>query len=240
MTRRRLSVFALLFALSASTETMAYEERAHRAMSRQAFIEARLSGALAHLSIGPDDTFKAFSVAKGPYTAAEWIREGGVDEDVPPWRVVNHFYDPINRTGMVFGVPSPEWAFESNGDEPSQSHSYADARRALYRGLTAADPSERSRELGHAFYALGHVIHLIQDLAQPQHTRNDAHLPFGWDQSLHEAYVEAIIDRVPIHGERCRGSHLRCQRPSGCGRVPSDSRSSATATSCRRTPTSPI
>ena len=123
-----------------------------------------------------------------------------MDEDAPPWRVLNHFYDPINQTGMVFGVPSPEWAFEPAGDEPSQSHSYPDARRALYRGLTAADPNERSRELGHAFYALGHVIHLIQDLAQPQHTRNDAHLPLGWDQSLHEAYVEAIIDQAPLHG----------------------------------------
>ena len=28
------------------------------------------------------------------------------------------------------------------------------------------------------FYALGHIIHLLQDLAQPQHTRNDAHLHF--------------------------------------------------------------
>ena len=138
---------------------------------------------------------------KGPYTAAEWIREGGVDEDVPPWRVVNHFFDPVTgrRRGLL-GIPSPEWAFEPNGDEPSQSHSYPDARRALYRGLTAADPNERNRELGHAFYALGHVIHLIQDLAQPQHTRNDAHLPLGWDKSLHEAYVEAIIDQVPLHG----------------------------------------
>ena len=169
-------------------------------MSAAAFTEAKLSATLARLGIGPNDTFKAkaFSVVRGSYTAAEWIRTGGMDEDAPPWRVLNHFYDPINQTGMVFGVPSPEWAFEPSGDEPSQSHSYPDARWALYRGLTAADPNERSRELGHAFYALGHVIHLIQDLAQPQHTRNDAHLPFGWDKSLHEEYVERIIGTIAL------------------------------------------
>ena len=86
---------------------MAYEREAHRALSDGAFTEAKLSAALARLGIGTDDKFKAkaFSLGKGPYTAAEWIREGGVDEDAPPWRVVNHFYDPINRTGMVLGVP---------------------------------------------------------------------------------------------------------------------------------------
>ncbi len=203
MTRSHPALLALtLAAFSALTSTMAYERETHRALSAEALTEAKLSAALARLGIGPNDTFKAkaFSMAKGPHTAADWITEGGADEDAPPWRVVNHFYDPINQTGMVFGVPSLEWAFELRGDEPSQSHSYPDARRALYRGLTAADPSERNRELGHAFYALGHVIHLIQDLAQPQHTRNDAHLPLGWDQSLHETYVEAIIAQLPLHG----------------------------------------
>jgi hypothetical protein len=203
MTRSRPAIVALILAsFSALTSAMAYEAETHRAMSAAAFTEAKLSAALARLGLGPNDTFKAkaFSVTTGPFTAAEWIRTGGMHEDAPPWRVLNHFYDPINQTGMVFGVPSPEWAFESNGDEPSQGHSYPDARRALYRGLTAADPNERSRELGHAFYALGHVIHLVQDLAQAQHTRNDAHLPFGWDESLHEKYVERIIRTIALDG----------------------------------------
>lgn len=40
-------------------------------------------------------------------------------------------------------------------------------------------PLSRSSGQAYTFYALGHVIHLLQDLAQPQHTRNDAHLHFS-------------------------------------------------------------
>ena len=36
-------------------------------------------------------------------------------------------------------------------------------------------PRTRASAEAKTFYALGHVIHLLQDLAQPQHTRNDAH-----------------------------------------------------------------
>lgn len=38
--------------------------------------------------------------------------------------------------------------------------------------------TSRTSAEARTFYALGHIIHLLQDLAQPQHTRNDAHLHF--------------------------------------------------------------
>ena len=203
MTRSHPAFVALvLVSFSALTSAMAYERENASSLVCRGVDRSKALRALARLGIGPDDMFKAkaFSLAKGPYTAAEWIRKAARTRMRRPGGSSITSTTLSTGTGMVLGVPSPEWAFEPNGDEPSQSHSYPDARRALYRGLTAADPNERNRELGHAFYALGHVIHLIQDLAQPQHTRNDAHLPFGWDESLHEEYVEAIIDQVPLHG----------------------------------------
>ncbi|MBI4734927.1 MAG: hypothetical protein HY766_02510, partial [candidate division NC10 bacterium] len=42
--------------------------------------------------------------------------------------------------------------------------------------LTEPDPKDRERWLTETFYTLGHVIHLIQDLASPAHTRNAMHV----------------------------------------------------------------
>ena len=47
------------------------------------------------------------------------------------------------------------------------------------------------------FRSLGDVVHLIQDMGQPQHTRNDPHagkLGRGWiagHTSIYEKYIEA-------------------------------------------------
>src|SRR5262249_48715370 len=59
-------------------------------------------------------------------------------------------------------------------------------------------PDRRERELGFTFFALGHVIHLIQDVAQPQHTRQDAHPPFGGRASFIEEYVDENINRFEL------------------------------------------
>ena len=108
-------------------------------------------------------------------TAAEHLAQGAVDED-DGLRVLNHFYDPTQDRGLTdigAGQSSLEWAWTNT---PGQTGWMA-ARVAQERWLAAHHPL--SRELGckEMFIGLGHVIHLIQDLAQPQHTRNDAHPP---------------------------------------------------------------
>ena len=109
------------------------------------------------------------------------------------FRVLNHFYDPVNQrplnlVGFGVGTIAPQWAIGSQ-DVFSQPNSPAasrwnhftvfDAREAMYRALTgqsvdglpvAATKEVRNKYWATTFRALGDVVHLLQDMAQPQHT----------------------------------------------------------------------
>lgn len=119
-------------------------------------------------------------------------------------RVVNHFFDPIFNTGLVTGVvtgkPATNWALgvidafasPTRPDNGRGNHfSIIDARRAMLYALRgkdetkALDKAERAAYWATAFRALGDAMHLLQDMAQPQHTRDDPH-----PGSVYEAYIE--------------------------------------------------
>lgn len=141
-------------------------------------------------------------------------------------RVANHFYDPYYKTGLgeiapdwaiglsdslgVFGTTPTENRFRRN------HFTLLDARETMYRALTGRrltpftsemdkyigpNGQESNAEIRKAYWAtmfrsLGDVTHLLQDMAQPQHTRNDLH-PICNDvtelvksPSVYEAYIE--------------------------------------------------
>jgi len=71
----------------------------------------------------------------------------------------------------------------------------------MYRALTGRDMSGnqvaateagRNKYWATTFRALGDVVHLLQDMGQPQHTRNDAHsgVPGFGHKSIFEEYIE--------------------------------------------------
>jgi hypothetical protein len=106
-----------------------------------------------------------------------WIEEGSWKEDFN-WSLTNnplfsHFYNPLtNRSGVGDSWPSAyEWANASNN-----SWSWIKARDNFYKGLTLTTKSEREKALADAFKALGHLIHLVQDVGVPAHTRGDLHI----------------------------------------------------------------
>ncbi len=111
------------------------------------------------------------------------ITGGSVLEDAST-RSVHHFYDPQHEgfAGGV-GLPSPVWILESMetqgmGSEfslPNQFYSYRDALEYYYLGLILPDETDRRINFGLMFRSLGHVIHHLQDMAQPQHVRSDQH-----------------------------------------------------------------
>lgn len=105
---------------------------------------------------------------------------------------------------VALGERAPHWALGSTDPFAAPNTANAqrknhftvfDAREAMYRALTgmnkagskaigtggvepsSAEEKETVRKAYWAttFRALGDVVHLIQDMAQPQHTRNDAH-----------------------------------------------------------------
>ena len=90
--------------------------------------------------------------------------------------------------------------------------SYADARQNMWLALIgargraaasstaaerAADAQERLFRWATTFASLGHVIHLLQDGAQPQHVRNDPHSPIttSKEQQAYEGYTNGRVLR---------------------------------------------
>lgn len=146
------------------------------------------------------------------------------------FRVFNHFFDPyFNRPlgGPVLttliqslnGEPakrSPDWVTgyqDAFAAQPvpdanrTNVFSILDAREAMYRALTGRGPDGPYNEAirksywATTFRALGGVIHHIQDMAQPQHTRNEPHSGVGG--FLIEALVTGHASAMEKHME-CR------------------------------------
>ena len=102
--------------------------------------------------------------------------EGGAEDEDEQYltRPFNHFYNPVTNGGLndlTSGMNSLQWAYNAGNN----NEDWTDARDSYYRALTQPTRNQRLTELATTFFRLGHVIHLLQDLAQPQHTRNDAH-----------------------------------------------------------------
>ncbi len=143
-------------------------------------------------------------------------------------RVFNHFYDPffdraLFALGATRGSPAPDWAVLGLDKNDSHANQFAiiDARDAMWRALTLREyrsaapalisdlpftPTQNipSRESFRTVYwattfrALGDAMHLLQDMSQPQHTRNDPHAGRGCIGQIcfagHASYYENYID----------------------------------------------
>ncbi|KJU83946.1 secreted protein containing Phospholipase C, zinc-binding, prokaryotic domain protein [Candidatus Magnetobacterium bavaricum] len=98
------------------------------------------------------------------------------DEDaqllLPHVYLCSHFYNPlINKSGVCLSYIS---AYDQANDI-GNLWSWPNARKYFYEGLTLANKDQREKALTKAFKGLGHVVHLVQDMAVPTHTRSDYH-----------------------------------------------------------------
>ncbi|MBI4824867.1 MAG: hypothetical protein HY807_00390 [Nitrospirae bacterium] len=137
-----------------------------------------------------------------------WIQEGAeLEDDGSKWEAVtgkarfnNHFHNPLKtwtEAGLddtVLFIPysgdsSLLWAQNSIKQENSLGGdwSWQKTREDFYVALTgknfagvkvATTKAERDMYFAKTFRGLGQQMHLIQDAAQPDHVRNDAH-PFN-------------------------------------------------------------
>ncbi|MBZ0092498.1 MAG: hypothetical protein K8F27_09790 [Sulfuricellaceae bacterium] len=214
---------ALLFAL----EGVAYEVDTHEKLSETAAKNSILSSdtdVLKNLGLLPsiEDNNNLFPNSEGkPRNILNLIKDGANFEDnLSLYRPINHFFNPLNWTGLTYaGLPLPNWpslvwALENNGQIDGvlgvgkQEFSNRDAREYFFKALTLPDKQEREKNFGLTFQTLGHVIHHIQDMAQPQHVRNDAHLdlpgelPGIENPSLYERYTDRpdVRGRLPFTG----------------------------------------
>lgn len=136
-------------------------------------------------------------------------------------RVLHHFYDPHIRRGLIGGEKAPDWATGSIDAFTDPNHPYLvsrnhfslmSAREAMYRALTGRRSTDRQlleplpdgkaktpEQIRNAYWAttfraLGDAVHLVQDMAQPQHTRNDAH-----PGSVFEGWIDARALGTPVY-----------------------------------------
>lgn len=173
----------LLLAATAVPSALAYDQNTtHRAMTREAILRANAqTNFLGRIGLSP---FSRINNATPAHIAAEGARH---EDSIDPFpRPVNHFYDPIHESALVFRN-----AYDGCAHIPGANGEYSARQWALHTaentyGLAAAkehyrlmltEPTSFLREQRAAglFFTLGHLMHMVQDMAQPQHTRNDAH-----------------------------------------------------------------
>lgn len=130
------------------------------------------------------------------WTITKWLRDGAEREDAGTnlqgflglARYNNHFHNPLKPWGsaglddLVFGKQylgesSVLWAQYGSWQAgyPEGDWSWNKARDSFYRALTSRTDQDRQANFAQTFRALGHQMHLIQDMAVPAHVRNDAH-----------------------------------------------------------------
>jgi len=119
-----------------------------------------------------------------PRIPLSWIRLGSRKAD-KPILFKNHFYDPTKDPAIgltdgvnLSGIQSFTWASVRGGGATVGQHndeSWQNARDYYFTAITLPIKSDRDQATAHLLYGLGHVIHLNQDLSQPDHVRNDNH-----------------------------------------------------------------
>jgi hypothetical protein len=187
--------------LCCATLALAYDENAtHPALTGAAVRASDLGGTksvvLANLGLSGDvhrarwltiDPILGFSAASILSVMA--VGSSQEDHDIATqsvlsasrYRVFRHFFDPqhddrgLTVGDKVLGEPSPEWALEDVVEIGLQEFSYKDAKGDLRSALVGASEAERERSLRRMFLTIGHVVHHLQDMAQPQHVRNEDH-----------------------------------------------------------------
>ncbi len=198
-----LSQFSFSYALNTETHKAINEYIANNSLnsfSLDSYLKSQLG-----LQSGLDEKFNSLEVWK-------WLRDGGEYEDIPYWftpyvRSVNHFHNPLNDqgyngfwgTGIMSGMSSTQWALLPQNTQSTfcllGCYSWYDVRNYYYQALTSVDKTTRGNYFAQTFRGVGQLMHLIEDVSVPSHTKNDGHLLYNY-----EDYSDAYINKngVPM------------------------------------------
>ena len=187
MNKRIFVIFAMIFSFvpfSHALETDTHEEineyiamNTLNGFSLDSYIKDRLD-----FKGGIEEDFSSHQVWR-------WLGMGGLKEDIPfpylPYlRSVNHFHNPLTNegfsgiwgTGVLSGTSSIQWAQSPIGTQsPGGHYSWFDVRNFFYMALTVTDKTIKEASFADTFRGLGQLMHLVQDLSVPEHTRDDGH-----------------------------------------------------------------
>lgn len=155
------------------------------------------------------------------------LGEGSIRED-DNLRYLNHFYDPVNNLGLNYSglqsTLSKMWGFNGGSSLMTNDYSWIKAREYEYIGFTGKDfagttvasaQTERNNYFQKMFRSVGQVMHLVQDLGQPSHTRNDPHASAADSSILNLALNSAHIESwAKMNGDKIAGysSLISCRQ----------------------------
>src|SRR5882672_2031549 len=214
-TLRGLTIAAACCAGSILAPANAYEIPTHEDLTETAVDRSLLATSAARNDLGlaglrgvEAQTFPNSSGAQK--TIPNLFRDGARFEDsvFPTIRPLRHFYSPLNGEGLNVPllptqISSPDWALARPGTVSAQERSYWDAKKSFFEALTKPLEAERQAAFGETFQFLGQVLHHLQDMAQPQHVRNDAHCDWfpcsliGSGRSRYEAFTNDVRRNLP-------------------------------------------
>jgi len=186
--KKLIIYIVLLILISLPDYAFSYKEATHRALN---YSVANNQNNLPNMA----DCLKnklGYSSVKDEVNGMQiikWFENAGAQEDAIP-RFTNHFHEPISNKGFA-GMfdPAPLWAQKAAGNQwPGGAYSWLDARQYFYRSLTGTNKADREFDLTGSFRSLGQVMHLVQDMSVPEHTRDTGH-PI---QYTYETWVEKV------------------------------------------------
>src|SRR5712691_5310213 len=176
---RRKSLLVGLFSIVLALPCSAYVEMLH----------VRITGHAFDRIMSETDFMQRYQFAPFSNVLRTMMQFGAFHEDDMP-RSVNHFFDHQNgNNGLTIqpvpfvpfcntvGVSAKDWALHF----PLNTNGLDAAHQAFYENLTGVTQGDRDLAAFALFEDFGHIVHLVQDMGQPEHTRNDQHLVlFGW------------------------------------------------------------
>ena len=203
---KKCILVALTGALLSTASAFAYDPDTHMKMSDKAVIASTINTdptVMSNLGLPPyaiDPTFPGSGSLASPAKISELVQNGANEED-GGLRSLHHFFNPLTGTSVLTppNSHSPDWAIDGIGDPSSVQFSFKAAReyqwQAVANGLNSY--AYRQKQFGLMFETLGHVIHHLQDMAQPQHVRDDLHCEFipcalvgKYHPSLYESFTK--------------------------------------------------
>lgn len=201
----RRIVFGLALLLMVPGVSHGFDNRlTHRQITRSAARASTLDSFLrSNLGLPNGIENQITSTSGTTQIVRDWLEDGSTLEDIPNCRASNHFHNPLKPftdsavsdldvfhlfcgNGQLFSNVTWGTRFTSPTDKGPATGNTLDwnaARKAYFDAWTLETKDQREAALADTFLALGHVLHLVQDLAVPAHVRDDF-----------QSHLDCIID----------------------------------------------
>ena len=238
-----ISVAVFLFPLI----VLGWSTSTHQLLSQYACVNSRLVKDIFITKFNLDMGFvHPLTVSGETKTVAGWILDGEEKEDAgtPPLRDRSgrHFHNPLKvfgEAGLIRWVPLKQqlqssilWA----QDEAEQNKftegdmSWKRTRDLYYEALIWPEESMRHALFGLMFKGLGHQMHLVQDMSNPEHTRNDNHPWVTIESCQPKIEMSSFVQIRDVLYEQAKGMwesgkgeafSKGCGSPAGASIIPS-------------------